>query len=228
MQILKLSNRLSSSLLLEKFIWRLAMIFHGHFVIVSRGTNQPVFIENHSQMLQDLTNLFNHFEQCCLIKENKCKNFHRKRNFAKFLWLWMTFNQFSLTILYSQQQQMPSYQVFFQENMLENIFWHEWLVMFMTSCFWPQHVNSLWPRDAIWWHRSGSTVAQVMSCCLNQCWLIINEIFWHSLKAFYRKYTRYLSLIWVWKLLIQDYIHISQGPMSLKIGDYHIFQRPIS
>ena len=66
--------------------------------------------------------------------------------------------------------------------------------MFMTSCVRPQHVNSLWPRDAIWWHRSGSTLAQVMSCCLNQCWLIISEIFWHSLKAFNRKYTRYLSL----------------------------------
>ena len=43
--------------------------------------------------------------------------------------------------------------------------------------------NSLWPSDAIWWHRSGSTMAQVMACCLtapshylNQCWLIISEI----------------------------------------------------
>ena len=47
--------------------------------------------------------------------------------------------------------------------------------------------NSLWPSDAIWWHRSGSTLAQVMACCLtaprhylNQCWLIINEVQWHS------------------------------------------------
>ena len=37
-------------------------------------------------------------------------------------------------------------------------------------------VNSLWPSDAIWWQRSGSTMAQVMACCLtapshylNQC-----------------------------------------------------------
>ena len=41
--------------------------------------------------------------------------------------------------------------------------------------------SSLWPSDAIWW-QSGSTLAQVMACCLtapshylNQCWLI-NEV----------------------------------------------------
>ena len=27
-----------------------------------------------------------------------------------------------------------------------------------------QGFNSLWPSDAIWWHRSGSTLAQVMAC----------------------------------------------------------------
>ena len=43
----------------------------------------------------------------------------------------------------------------------------------------PQWVNSLWPSDAIWWNRSGSTLVQVMACCLmspslylNQCWLL--------------------------------------------------------
>ena len=48
-------------------------------------------------------------------------------------------------------------------------------------------VNSLWPSDTIWWHRSGSTLAQVLACCLtapshylNQCWLIISKASWHS------------------------------------------------
>ena len=43
-------------------------------------------------------------------------------------------------------------------------------------------VNSLRPSDAIWRHRSGSTLVQVMACCLtalshylNQCWLIISK-----------------------------------------------------
>ena len=26
--------------------------------------------------------------------------------------------------------------------------------------------NSLWHCDAIWWHRSGSTLTQIMACCL--------------------------------------------------------------
>ena len=44
----------------------------------------------------------------------------------------------------------------------------------------------LWPSDAIWWHRFGSTLAQVMACCLsvpshyrNQCWPSISEVLWH-------------------------------------------------
>ena len=47
-----------------------------------------------------------------------------------------------------------------------------------------QYVNSLWPSDAIWRERSGSTLAQVMACCLtaprhylNQCWIIADWTF---------------------------------------------------
>ena len=49
------------------------------------------------------------------------------------------------------------------------------------------HINSLWPSDTIWWQRSGSTLTQVMACCLttpshylSQCWLIISGVQWHS------------------------------------------------
>ena len=49
------------------------------------------------------------------------------------------------------------------------------------------NLNSLWPSDTIWRQRSGSTLDQVMACCLtvpshylNQCWLIISEVQWHS------------------------------------------------
>ena len=48
-------------------------------------------------------------------------------------------------------------------------------------------INSLGPSDAIWRQKSGSTMAQVMVCCLtapshylNQCWLIISIVLWHS------------------------------------------------
>ena len=49
-------------------------------------------------------------------------------------------------------------------------------------------VNSLVPRDATWRHRTMSTLVQVMACCLtapshclNQCWLNIIRVLWHSL-----------------------------------------------
>ena len=48
-------------------------------------------------------------------------------------------------------------------------------------------INSLGPSDAIWRWRSWSTLVQVMVCCLtapshylNQCWLIISKVLWHS------------------------------------------------
>ena len=48
-------------------------------------------------------------------------------------------------------------------------------------------VNSLGPSDTIWRGRSWSTMVQVMACCLmapshylNQCWLIISKVLWHS------------------------------------------------
>ena len=43
---------------------------------------------------------------------------------------------------------------------------------------------------SISWHRSTSTLAQSMACCLtapshylNQCWLLISEVLWHSLPS---------------------------------------------
>ena len=48
-------------------------------------------------------------------------------------------------------------------------------------------LDSLWPNDALWRHRSVSTCAQAMACCLtapiqymNQCWPIISEVLGHS------------------------------------------------
>ena len=41
-------------------------------------------------------------------------------------------------------------------------------------------VNSLGPSDAIWRWRSWSTLVQVVTWCLNQCWLNIGKFLWHS------------------------------------------------
>ena len=53
-----------------------------------------------------------------------------------------------------------------------------------------QRVHSQGPGDAIWRQSSGSALVQVMACCLtapshylNQCWLIISKVEWHSSKG---------------------------------------------
>ena len=45
-------------------------------------------------------------------------------------------------------------------------------------------------KHVIWRHRSRSTLAQVITCCLmipshhlNQCWFIISTVLWHSLEG---------------------------------------------
>ena len=54
-------------------------------------------------------------------------------------------------------------------------------------------VNSLWPSDAIWRQRNGSTLNQVMACCLmapshylNQYWFIIGMVQWLSSEGNFR------------------------------------------
>ena len=77
--------------------------------------------------------------------------------------------------------------------------WIESIVMFITTSVWLQRltdkwVHSLWPSDAIWQLRSGSTLIQVMACCLtapshylNQCWLIISKAQWPVFRAKMKK-----------------------------------------
>ena len=83
--------------------------------------------------------------------------------------------------------------------------------------------HSLWPFDAIWRHRTWSTLVKVMACCLTapshylyKCCLIISRALCYLFiwEQFHSKCSRYLSLIWVWKLLIQDYNHTSQGSIG--------------
>ena len=60
--------------------------------------------------------------------------------------------------------------------------------IYSVLCFRVQPmINSMGPCDAIWRHRSGSTLAQAMAWCLtvpsyylNQCWQIASEALCHS------------------------------------------------
>ena len=68
-----------------------------------------------------------------------------------------------------------------------------WLSCFLCTMYFCVSItllNSLWPSDAIWRHRSWSTLTQVMACCLvtpshylNQCWLIVSADQWRLSKG---------------------------------------------
>ena len=83
--------------------------------------------------------------------------------------------------------------------------WISWHTINNSTFYFTEEVNSLGPNDAIWRQRSGSTLAQVMACCLtapshylNQCWLIFSKVEWYSSKD---KFTRDTSAINPWNFL---------------------------
>ena len=66
-----------------------------------------------------------------------------------------------------------------------NFFGHHWFGMFL----WSRHFstfNSLWPSDAIWQHKTGSTLAQVMACCLTAVKSQAKSIHFHSRKCIWK------------------------------------------
>ena len=71
--------------------------------------------------------------------------------------------------------------------------------------------DSLWPSDAIWCWGSWSTLVQVMACCLmasshylNQCWLIICEVFWYLLEDSFTGNAQHIYLIFNMSLKIPN------------------------
>ena len=70
-------------------------------------------------------------------------------------------------------------------------------------------LNSLLPSDTLWQHKSGSTLAQVMACCLtatshclNRCRFIISKVPSHPSESNFTRYLSHQSLNLAWKLLI--------------------------
>ena len=78
-----------------------------------------------------------------------------------------------------------------------------WVLYFICVQLLWNHVNSLWPNDAICHYKIWSTLVQVMACCLtvlshhlDQYWYISSEVLWAS----HRQCSSYSSL-WFEKLL---------------------------
>ena len=89
-------------------------------------------------------------------------------------------------------------------------------------------VASLLSSDIIWWHRSVTTLAQVMVCCLmspssylNQYWHLPNEALWHSAESDFTMSSQAITLCKDSKL------HLL-GTNELIHGGFHFFQANIS
>ena len=85
---------------------------------------------------------------------------------------------------------------------------------------WAICFNSLWPSDSMSHYRTWSALVQAMAWCLmapshylNQCWPSVrsSDIY---LGAISLKISQPKKLPVVWKLLLWNFIQISQGPMS--------------
>ena len=107
-----------------------------------------------------------------------------------------------------------------QEKTQQNLKKGGWSIFLQPSPIVTQSffINSLWPSDAKRRHRSGSTLAQVMACCLtapshylNQCWLIISKAQRHSADS---NNLSHQSLKLAWKSLRQNTTQSSQRSMS--------------
>ena len=91
---------------------------------------------------------------------------------------------------------------------------------------WIGSINSLRPSDTIWLNRSRSTLAQVMACCLmarshylNQCWLIISLVPWHSsggLNHHYHKIGIYQSVKQLTEKCLLNIMSISPRDQRVK------------
>ena len=73
------------------------------------------------------------------------------------------------------------------QNVLDVI--QPWCSTWHIKCKCGTVIILLWPSDAIWQHRTGTTLAQIMAWCLtalmpnhylNQCWVLISGVLWHS------------------------------------------------
>ena len=97
--------------------------------------------------------------------------------------------------------------------------WSSPRTMIFIACNNAIVINSLRPSDAIWRQRTGSTLAQVMACCLsapshylNQCWFIIIKVQWCSSEGKSRlRYHSHQSLKLVYKLFSRILLKSPRG-----------------
>ena len=111
------------------------------------------------------------------------------------------------------------HQIFYWSYIKEN---NQYDLDGIRHCAFCKPNNSLWTSDTIWHHRTESTSAWVMAWCRHQANTSSNVDSFRArlcgihLGQFHRKCSWYLTLIWVWKLLIKDY-KIQYRPVLSKV-----------
>ena len=80
----------------------------------------------------------------------------------------------------------------------------------------------MWPSDGIWWHRSDSTLAQVMACYmmgpshyLNQIWFFICGVLWHSIERISEEVLKISIHIMCWNITLLKLIPYHPGDNEL-------------
>ena len=89
--------------------------------------------------------------------------------------------------------------------------------------------NSLRPSDAIWRQWSWTTLAQVMACCLtapshylNQCWLIIRGVLWHSSENSFTGIAQGIDSGYEFeKDILKNIFKSPRGQWVKHVGDWH-------
>ena len=89
-----------------------------------------------------------------------------------------------------------------------------------VKLFWSVWVNnSMWPGDTVWRHTSKEALAQIMACCLtapshdlNQCWLLIGEVFGIRMKIISHWVPKILFCIMSLKIILLN--SLSQLPAA--------------
>ena len=108
-------------------------------------------------------------------------------NVCPDVWRHMTSLNQNTTRLYTQGIRSWSKDNVVMNGITGSKIWLIWVIRIQKKLAWrfhaiSWHVIPLWLTDTIWRHRFGSTVAQIMVCCLtapsyhlNQQWLLISE-----------------------------------------------------
>ena len=101
---------------------------------------------------------------------------------------------------------------------MSSLYWNLRETYFSLSC---GTLSSVRLSEVIWQQRSGSALVHVIACCLtvpshylNQCWLLINKVLWHSPERNFIAVTRLLFCTMSFKIISINLLPQPQGPMS--------------